>query len=170
MRYEWPFQRNLVPPHGVTSQWDTFVAHIFHITSWKQPIFNSQCHIDVSGFQNVHPEMVHVGYGQFLDIAVFSLSFRLFVNICTVPHLYCLQWEHMQAVDAQAFQPLTCYIIIRAESTLTLWKCKVDALNVSKGLYQFLTSVSFHKHHWLSCITATKQCLTFTNFNVDIAS
>jgi len=60
------------------------VAHIFHITSWKQQIFNSQCHIDVSSFQNVHPEIVHTEYGHFLDTAVFSLSFRLHVNIyCT---------------------------------------------------------------------------------------
>jgi hypothetical protein len=58
-----------------------FVAHIFHITSWKQPIFNSQCHIDVSGFQNVHSEIVHIGYGQRLDIAVFNLSFRLITTV-----------------------------------------------------------------------------------------
>jgi len=85
MPYEWPFQRNLVPPHGVTSQWENYFSlfsNIFHITSWKQWIFNSQCHIDVSSFQNVYPEIVHIGYGQFLVIAVFSLSFRLLVSIC----------------------------------------------------------------------------------------
>jgi hypothetical protein len=61
-----------------------FVVHIFHITGWKQPLFHCQCHIDVSSFQNVHPEILHIGYGQFLGIAVSSLSFRLLVNMyCT---------------------------------------------------------------------------------------
>jgi len=61
-----------------------------------------------------------------LDMVSFLLlQFSVWASDClwvyAVPQLCCLQWEHMQAVDAQTFKPVTYYFIIRAGSTFTLW-------------------------------------------------